>query len=52
MRRINANIDYRVYVQLMTPHGAEAAFPGLKDGKPKLIDAEFRNYELKDADLN
>ena len=46
VRTIDQNIDYRVYAQLMTPWGDEAAYPGLREGKKVPVDESFRKHKL------
>jgi prepilin-type processing-associated H-X9-DG protein len=46
VRSIDQNIDYRVYAQLMTPSGREAAYPGLQEGKRVGVDDAFRTHPL------
>jgi prepilin-type processing-associated H-X9-DG protein len=45
-RPIDADIDYRVYAQLMTPRGGKAAYPGLRSGACVEVDDTFRTQEL------
>jgi hypothetical protein len=48
VRSIDANIDYRVYAQLMTPWGDKAAYPGLHSGVRREVEEAFRCQPLPD----
>ncbi len=46
VRCVDATIDYRVYAQLMTPCGDNAAYPGLLSGNRLEVDDAFRRCQL------
>jgi len=46
-RAISETIDYRVYQQLMTPHGVNAVDPVTGDGEQTM---EFMTNQLSDSD--
>ena len=50
-KSINANIEYRVYQQLMTPNGNKAVYPGQTDAQNTQMQRDFSLKPLSESDF-